>query len=194
MYYSPLGLTFPTQNTHGMLFANMPEGPVCLSHPPYPWRWHASVVIQYRHVAGMLAERPLASIKQHQATQPVTPNFKVNERSQSCLFFRLIWTNHILFSVHTCQLSNKLIPYPCTTVATVLIKPLFRYGVVFGFACYHAVQNPLSSHVPTLNIRIRKTRNYNFICWFLWVWYLVTLVKVRTQIEGDWERNVQDNT
>jgi hypothetical protein len=48
-----------------------------------------------------------------------------------------------------------------------LIKQEIRRRLNSGDDCYHSVQNILSSHLLSKNVRIRK--HYNFACGFVWV-------------------------
>jgi hypothetical protein len=50
-----------------------------------------------------------------------------------------------------------------------------------GNACYHAVQNLLSSCLLSRNVKIKiNIQNYNFTCGFVWVWNFVSHFKGRT--------------
>jgi hypothetical protein len=63
-----------------------------------------------------------------------------------------------------------------------------------GNACYHSVQNLLSSHLLSKNIKIRI---YKTITWLLVLYgcetYLVSDIKGGTQTGGVWEQGVDEN-
>jgi hypothetical protein len=52
-----------------------------------------------------------------------------------------------------------------------------------GNACYHSVQNLLSS----------RSLSKNFTGCFVWVWNLVTDIAGRKETEGVWEHGVEEN-
>ena len=63
-----------------------------------------------------------------------------------------------------------------------------------GDACYyHSVQNLLSSHLLSQNIKITISTNYNFAFCFIWVWSLLSLSlreEHRLRIVEEWKTNL----
>jgi hypothetical protein len=49
-----------------------------------------------------------------------------------------------------------------------------------GNACYHAIQNLLSSWLSPKYVNITIQKNHNFTCYFVWVWDLVSHITGRT--------------
>ena len=59
-----------------------------------------------------------------------------------------------------------------------------------GNACYHSVQNLLSSRLLSKNLKIK---NYNFAGCFVCVWNLVADIEGGKEAEGVWEYGVNEN-
>ena len=56
-------------------------------------------------------------------------------------------------------------------------------------ACYHSVQNLLSSRLLSKNLKIKIYRT----CCFAWVWSLVADIEGGKEAEGVWEHGVEEN-
>jgi len=61
-----------------------------------------------------------------------------------------------------------------------------------GNACYHSVQNLLSSRLLSKNLKIKIYRT-NFADCFVWVWNLVANIAGGKGAEGVWEHGVEEN-
>ena len=53
------------------------------------------------------------------------------------------------------------------------IQEEIKSRLKLGIACYHSVQNFLSSSLLPKNLKIRDIQNYNSASCFVWVWNLV---------------------
>jgi hypothetical protein len=51
----------------------------------------------------------------------------------------------------------------------------------------------LSSHLLSKSLKIKNIQNHNFICWFVWVWNLVSCTERRTWMKDVWEQDAEEN-
>ena len=78
--------------------------------------------------------------------------------------------------------------YLGTTIADQnSIQEEIKSRLKLGNACYHSVQNLLSSRLLSKKIKDQDIQNYNFARGFVWVWNLVADIEEGTQAEGVWE-------
>ena len=69
-----------------------------------------------------------------------------------------------------------------------------KSSLISGNACYHSVQNLLSSRLLSKNLKLKiYIYNYNFAYCFIWVWNLVADIAEGKEAEGVWEHGVEEN-